>query len=391
LLFVQIKQLETYINFISICYVRKYIVRKNFDKRNLDPLNVPERSVFFEKEKIGFETNTKVDSDNDDKQKKSNTSQLTEQQEIKLEKNIKTHNTVTKKLFHETFSAIEEFNSKKMRNMYAQLQEEKKLSKELNEKLYQNLSKIANSEAELVKKKDQLEVELDQKTKKLIHSERLTAIGEMAARLAHDLRNPLSVISNELELIKLREPNPNEKMQTSQDRINRSIQRMSHQLEDVMDFVRMKPLDLKNQSIRDLLTSTVNSIAIPSEIKINLPENDCRISVDSTQMGIIFVNLIFNSIQAMNNYGKINITIFDNLENTVIEFQDSGPGISEENLETIFEPLFTTKQTGTGLGLVSCMTIVKQHGGTLSVKNNPTTFTVTIPKIIKKLEKECLV
>jgi len=155
----------------------------------------------------------------------------------------------------------------------------------------------------------------------------------------------------------------------------------------VMDFVRTKPLDVNNLSLKNLISTSINSLVIPSEIKINLPENDYMITCDSIQMGIVFNNLIYNSIQAMENSGEINVIIFDNLENTVIEFQDSGPGIPEKNLETIFEPLFTTKQTGTGLGLVSCRTIVKQHGGTISVKNNPTTFTVMIPKIIKKVEQ----
>jgi len=222
-------------------------------------------------------------------------------------------------------------------------------------------------------------------------NEKLTAIGKMASRLAHDLRNPLSIISNEIEIMKLRELYPNEKMQKSQDRISRSIERMTHQLEGVMDFVRTKPLDVENQSVRNLIKSAIKSLVVPSKIKINLPENDHIIICDSTQMGIVFNNLIYNSIQAMKNSGKINVTIFDNLENTVIEFQDSGPGIPENDLETIFEPLFTTKQTGTGLGLVSCRTIVEQHGGTISVKNNPTTFTVMIPKIIEKVEKDCLV
>jgi len=245
-------------------------------------------------------------------------------------------------------------------------------------------SNTFNSMIDSIKRNIDLEKDL---VEDKLKNEKLTAIGKMASRLAHDLRNPLSIISNEIEVIQLRDPNPNEKMQKSQDRICRAIQRMTRQLEDVMDFVRTKPLDIKNQSMRNLISSSIKSLTIPSEIKINLPENDYMITCDSIQMGIVFNNLIYNSIQAMENSGEINVIIFDNLENTVIEFQDSGPGIPEKNLETIFEPLFTTKQTGTGLGLVSCRTIVKQHGGTISVKNNPTTFTVMIPKIIKKVEQ----
>jgi len=246
-------------------------------------------------------------------------------------------------------------------------------------------SNTFNSMIDSIKRNIDLEKDL---VEDKIKNEKLTAIGKMASRLAHDLRNPLSIISNEIEVIQLRDPNPNEKMKKSQDRIHRSIQRMTRQLEDVMDFVRTKPLDNKNQSVGNLISSSIKSLVIPSEIKINLPENDCMMSIDSTQMGIVFNNLIYNSVQAIDKSGEINVKIFDNLENIAIEFQDSGPGIPEKNLETIFEPLFTTKQTGTGLGLVSCRTIVEQHGGTISAKNNPTTFTVMIPKIIKKVEKD---
>jgi len=266
-----------------------------------------------------------------------------------------------------------------------------KLIKDRNIKL-----KKAHKQIEMEKEKYQLLynqlkksiMELEIKSKELSKAEKLSNIGELASCLAHDLRNPLSIISNEIEIIKLRDPNPDKKMQESQDRINRSVQRMTHQLEDVLDFVRIKPLDIKNKSMRDLLTSSVKSLVVPSEIKINFPENDCMIFVDSIQMGIVFNNLIYNSIQAIDESGEINIKISDNTKDMVIEIQDSGPGITEKNLETIFEPLYTTKQSGTGLGLVSCKTIVEQHGGTISVKNNPTTFTIMIPKIIKIVEEE---
>ena len=69
-----------------------------------------------------------------------------------------------------------------------------------------------------------------------------------------------------------------------------------------------------------------------------------------------------------------------NDKNTIIEIEDSGPGISENDVANIFEPLFTTKPCGTGLGLVSCKNIVENHGGTLTVKQNPTTFVITLPK-----------
>ena len=241
--------------------------------------------------------------------------------------------------------------------------------------------RIKNDLTEKLKKTLELEKELAV-TKATLKNERLVAIGELASSLAHDLRNPLSIIKNEIGIMELRDSNPSEKTQKGRDVIHRSVQRMAHQLDSVMDFVRTKPLNVKNLSLNNLIQDQIKSLAIPSEIKINLPENDHKITCDSIQMGIVFTNIIYNAVQAMKNSGEINIKVFENLENTVIEFQDSGPGIPEMNLKKIFDALYTTKNTGTGLGLASCKTIIKQHGGKISVKNNPTTFTITIPKII---------
>ena len=97
-------------------------------------------------------------------------------------------------------------------------------------------------------------------------------------------------------------------------------------------------------------------------------------------MEVVFGNLITNALQAIEDNGKISIRASEDANRIKIEVEDSGPGIEEENFEKIFDPLFTTKSGGTGLGLVSCRNIVTQHGGTITVKNNPTTFTITLPK-----------
>ena len=81
----------------------------------------------------------------------------------------------------------------------------------------------------------------------------------------------------------------------------------------------------------------------------------------------------------MGNSGEITMSLEKDREGVKIQIKDSGPGIPEENLEKIFEPMFTTKATGTGLGLASCKQILEMHKGTISVKNNPTTFTITLP------------
>jgi signal transduction histidine kinase len=104
------------------------------------------------------------------------------------------------------------------------------------------------------------------------------------------------------------------------------------------------------------------------------------ISCDKEQFEILFLNLIKNSIESIKDNGTIKIDSKEISSEIVIKIQDSGPGIPEQYLDQIFDPLVTFKSKGTGLGLASCQNIVKSHHGTISVKNNPTTFTIIIPK-----------
>ncbi len=96
-----------------------------------------------------------------------------------------------------------------------------------------------------------------------------------------------------------------------------------------------------------------------------------------------FDNLLNNSIQAINDDGKITIRIIDLENEGEIEVEDSGDGVSDEIISKVFEPLFTTKKKGTGLGLASCKSIVEQHGGVIYVRNNPTVFTIKLPKMLE--------
>lgn len=93
----------------------------------------------------------------------------------------------------------------------------------------------------------------------------------------------------------------------------------------------------------------------------------------------VLSNLINNSVQALDGNGEIDVMVNSDSNFVTIVVKDSGPGILDKNLKKIFEPMFTTKTTGTGLGLVICKSIVEQHGGTISVRNKPTTFTITLP------------
>lgn len=211
---------------------------------------------------------------------------------------------------------------------------------------------------------------------------RLTVIGELSARIAHDLRNPLSILKNSLELIKIRMPQDNG---TNKDlaMAQRAVSRMSHQIEEVLDYVTPKPLNLQKCLLSDFLSFTVEKIGLPKDVIINLPTTQTIITCDQLKMEIVFINLINNAVQAMNNFGRIDIRT--NCEDgfTVIEVEDSGSGIPDELLPKIFDPLFTTRQIGTGLGLPSVKSIIEKHGGTIIAKNGKNKgalFIIKLPK-----------
>jgi signal transduction histidine kinase len=214
-----------------------------------------------------------------------------------------------------------------------------------------------------------------------LKSEKLAAIGELAARIAHDLRNPLSVIKNICQIMKLQNPPTDEKTKEYFLKIETSIQRMSHQIDDVLNFIRTTPLKKQIVSIKEIIAKSLEDLEIPPGITINFPQNDEKINCDEQKMRTVFANIILNSIQAMDGYGQISIKIVGHTKFIDVEISDSGAGIREDTLQKIFEPLFTTKQTGTGLGLSTCKNIIEQHGGSISVRNDPTTFIVTLSRL----------
>ena len=227
-------------------------------------------------------------------------------------------------------------------------------------------------------------------------TQRLSAIGELSARIAHDLRNPLSVITNTLEMIKIQNPTLKETNKEKFDRIERAVKRMTHQIEEVMEYVVPRPLDLQKVSLLDIVKSSVLNVKT-NETEIHLPQNDLSIICDADKLEIVFTNLLLNATQAMNNCGKIFLRIKEGVINNgnnkdfaTIEIEDTGPGIPKNLLTKIFDPLFTTRQIGTGLGLASCKNIVEKHGGHIDIKTevgNGTTFIVNIPKQVSSLNQ----
>ncbi len=211
--------------------------------------------------------------------------------------------------------------------------------------------------------------------------DKLLHIGELTSRITHDMRNPLTVIINYATMIQKNSKNKLDKKSLDQlALIESEARKMYHQIEDVLNYVKLPPLKLQDYSLHDILKKVIESVQTTDDVEIHLPKNNPQIICDIDKLEIVFVNLITNAIEAINGVGSININAKTTPSHIIIEVEDSGPGITEEDLGKVFEPLFTTKQSGTGLGLSSCKNIIERHRGEISVKNNPTTFTIKLPR-----------
>lgn len=218
----------------------------------------------------------------------------------------------------------------------------------------------------------------------MVRAGRLAAVGELASTVAHDMKNPLGTIANAAASIRSNVEGGRGSGSTvaaALGLIDRSVMRMSHQIDGVLSHARTTPLATGIESVRGMLDGALHSLQVPGNVSITLPDDDARITCDGAKMEFVFFNIMLNAIQAMGEGGG---RIAVGLERgggggVALSFENSGPPIGKADIGRVFEPLFTTKMQGTGLGLTSCRNIVRQHGGGMSVRNDPVTFTVRLP------------
>lgn len=228
------------------------------------------------------------------------------------------------------------------------------------------------------------------KTSKTIKEEKLAILGELASQLSHDLRNPLSIIKNAVDLMDIRYKGKiDPEIFTHFSRISRSVSKMDMLIRDVLNFARTQPLTLEKNSLTKIIHTALDEIKIPNNIKITTPENDISLKCDASKLEVVFYNLLTNAIQSIGEKtpGEIVIRFIKRDNDVQIDFENSGPAIPEELLMRIFQPLFSTREYGTGLGLASCKNIIEQHHGTISARNNPTTFSIKLSKDIEKISQ----
>jgi PAS domain S-box-containing protein len=226
----------------------------------------------------------------------------------------------------------------------------------------------------------------------LLRSQRLATIGEVAAMVGHDLRNPLQAIITGVYLgRKGYESLPPEYAKVAEEYglvkwlslVEGEIEYMDKIVSDLQDYaVPLKP-DLSQVNIAQLLKDTLSKTQIPSNVNLSVHvEEGLQLMIDRGLMRRVFSNLIANAVQAMPKGGELTIDASKSDEEALVSFHDTGVGIPQEDFSKLFSPFFTTKAKGQGLGLPVCKRLVEAHGGQITVESKlgeGTTFTVTLP------------
>jgi signal transduction histidine kinase len=227
--------------------------------------------------------------------------------------------------------------------------------------------------------------DLEQVQEKLIRSERLAAVGELASGVGHELRNPLNVIRNCAYLLNmaLTDKGDEESLNTLKV-LDKQIDIANRIVTDLLDFTRIKPPSLTKVNLNNLVKESLSWVTVPESIDVesSLNGKSLQVETDAEQLSRVFTNIISNAIQAMNGKGELKIDTGLEDRYAWARFEDTGCGIPDENLEKIFEPLFTTKPKGIGLGLAITKRLVEQNGGKIEVASQTgkgATFTVKLP------------
>jgi signal transduction histidine kinase len=241
---------------------------------------------------------------------------------------------------------------------------------------------------DLARSFDSMVYQLKNRTAELIQSEKLSAIGQMAAGIAHDVKNPLAVVKGMSEELK-EDFRSEPQMLEYLDMISKNADRANTIISDLMKFSRESKFEKSYLNLFDTVTSALRLteyLARKGKVQVEVVKRGEKLMLyyDPQQIEQVLINLIQNAIQAMPEGGKITLAVGEHNHSAIIQIQDTGIGIPEENIQKIFDPFFTTKPIGegTGLGLSVSYGIIKNHDGDIRVQSKVgkgTIFTIRLP------------
>lgn len=287
----------------------------------------------------------------------------------------------------------------------------------LEAKVRQRTAELQEYSANLEEMVEQRTQELRDAQEQLVRREKLAVLGQMAGSVSHELRNPLAVINNAVYYLKMVQPDADETVKEYLDMLSAEVGNAKKIVSDLLDFARVKSVDREKVAVSELVSQVLAKHSLPenvtatTEVSPDLPP----VYVDLRQIEQVIANLVTNAYQAMPDGGHLTINatapsdqsleISDRSSDSVqdqspistlqspistlqplslvyISFTDTGVGISPENIRKLFEPLFTTKASGIGMGLAICQNLVEANGGTIEVESEEgvgSTFILRLP------------
>jgi len=237
---------------------------------------------------------------------------------------------------------------------------------------------VLDRERALQRKKEETE-------QKLQEAERFALMGKMAASIAHEIKNPLGSIKGAAQILNDQTITESEKMEFASI-IEKEADRLDSVVKDFLSYSRPSPIHITEVDICQILNKAQKQLRLQADrqgIKLDLDARPMpTVKADGDKLHQVFLNVILNAIQAMTDGGKIIMRCHESDDNLIIEISDNGPGIRRPDLERIFDPFFSTKSQGTGLGLATARAIIAEHKGTINVESEigkGAKFTIVLP------------
>jgi signal transduction histidine kinase len=218
-------------------------------------------------------------------------------------------------------------------------------------------------------------------SEELVRNERLALIGQLAGGVGHELRNPLGAIGNAAYYLRMKlTGGEDQKVQKHLGILENEVRRANKIVTDLLDFSRVKPPSRTAVNLNDLIQDVLTRQPAPPAIKVQLDLSETLpiLPLDVDQVGQVYLNLLSNAFEAMRDGDTLTIRTWSTAEAVLSSVSDTGPGIAPENMAKVFQPLFTTKTKGIGLGLAVSRRLTEANGGTLNVESRfgeGTTFT----------------
>jgi PAS domain S-box-containing protein len=252
---------------------------------------------------------------------------------------------------------------------------------------------IRDLNASLEQRVEERSRELREAQERLLRQERLAVLGRLAGSVSHELRNPLGVISNSIYILTSLLKDADQKTKEYLEMIKAETLRSEKIISDMLDFSKVRVPDARAFTMEEIIASALERSDLPGniEVEIKTDEHLPMAYADPIQIAQILENLVANAVQAMADGGKLTITTslqpMENKPFIRLELGDTGEGMTEEVLKKIFEPLFTTKARGIGLGLALSKSLIEANGGSIEAESQPgkgSRFTLKIPVFTKE-------